>query len=125
MKRTLTILVTLVLCAVCSVYVDYGGSNEGLWPADWPKALVPRQGLILESASVGRARLLPSRFREKASSLTRGSAGAAPSRAGWPQLQKLALTGELEQIQKWSSVRRPTRMSAPLFSGTDIPVCED
>ena len=50
MKRLIAVLVTIALCAVCSVYADYGVSSTGTWPADWPKELEPlrKQSRTLE-----------------------------------------------------------------------------
>jgi hypothetical protein len=41
MKRTLPLLVALILCAASSVYALYDVANEGLWPKDWPAELEP------------------------------------------------------------------------------------
>ncbi len=41
MKRILTVLTALFLCAVCSVYADYTVWNTGTWPESWPKELEP------------------------------------------------------------------------------------
>ncbi len=41
MKRILTVLTALILCAVCSVYADYTVRNTGTWPESWPKELEP------------------------------------------------------------------------------------
>ena len=39
MKRTIVVLAAIVLCAVCSVYADYGVSDKGIWPESWPQEL--------------------------------------------------------------------------------------
>ena len=41
MKRILTVLTALILCAVCSVSADYGVEDRGSWPESWPKELEP------------------------------------------------------------------------------------
>ncbi len=57
------------------------------------KSTTFRLSLRLNRVHSTGARLLPSRSREKTSSLARGSAGASPSRTGSPQPQDLAWRG--------------------------------
>lgn len=50
MQRILAVLLMAILYLACHVYADYSVSNEGQWPADWPKELEPlrKQSRTLE-----------------------------------------------------------------------------
>ncbi len=41
MKRTAAIIVALAFSLVCSVYADYGVTDQGKWPKSWPAELEP------------------------------------------------------------------------------------
>ena len=90
------------------------------------RRLQSRQGLMCGFASLGRARLLPSRIRQSARPLARGSAGASPSRAGLPQPQFQALTRHQSRLPHLSprqnQLHRPVPIECIVPNPTILPM---